>query len=478
MKLKHIIPALAIFILPHSYGLAQNNIVTLFDGTNLKNWKSTDHKVPFKIEESSLVSYGNAGSIFYTSKDDQFKDFELSCQIKTELNASADLLFHTAATNGRDLPKGYAIRIKNTYDGINSGENMKLTGSIDRIRNIFYPMVDDNQWFTLKVAVQNKQIKVYLNNILVNDYKEPDAPWRPEDLRTRILSQGTIGICSIKGSVFFKNMVLIRKQAETAPSQLVDWEYDKKITQLHATNFPLIDFHVHLKGGLTIQDVVNISQSKGINYGVAANCGLRFPVTNNQELNTYLNSLQNAPIFKGMQAEGREWMTLFSPDTAARFDYIFTDAMTWTNSKGMRMRLWIKEETEVGDPDTFMEELVGKIEQILQEPIDIYVNASYIPDEILTRYNALWTEVRMNRVINALVKNKVALEISARYKIPSIDFIKKAKAAGVKFTFGTNNVVKDDLEYAYCFKMMDEAGITASDMWMPRQQGEKKIQKK
>jgi hypothetical protein len=241
-------------------------------------------------------------------------------------------------------------------------------------------------------------------------------------------------------------------------------------------NFPLIDFHVHLKDGLTIQEAVNLSQAKGLNYGVAANCGLKFPVTNNTQLNNYLDSIQHAAIFKGMQAEGREWMTLFSPDTAARFDYIFTDAMTRTNKNGKRMRLWIKEETEVGDPQKFMEELTGKIEQILKEPIDIYVNPTYIPDEIAARYDELWTNERMDRVINALVKNNVAFEINSRYKLPGIDFIKKAKAAGVKFTFGSNNVVRGDLQYDYCFKVMNEVGLTAADMWMPRKPGERKIQ--
>ena len=76
-----------------------------------------------------------------------------------------------------------------------------------------------------------------------------------------------------------------------------------------------------------------------------------------------------------MQAEGREWQELFSKETIAQFDYVFTDAMTWTNDDGERMRLWIKEETEVGDPQKFMEQLVSQIESIVRnEPINIYVN--------------------------------------------------------------------------------------------------------
>jgi histidinol phosphatase-like PHP family hydrolase len=72
----------------------------------------------------------------------------------------------------------------------------------------------------------------------------------------------------------------------------------------------------------------------------------------------------------------------------------------------------------------------------------------------------------------------VALEINARYKIPSIAFIKRAKAAGVKFTFGTNNVKNDDLNrLEYCLKVIREAGLNTEDIFMPRSRPDRKILK-
>jgi hypothetical protein len=83
--------------------------------------------------------------------------------------------------------------------------------------------------------------------------------------------------------------------------------------------------------------------------------------------------MKGQPVFLGMQAEGREWVSMFSRETRARFDYVFTDSMTWTNPAGKRMRLWIPEEVEVGgDPEAFMDLLVAKTVEILEkEPIDI-----------------------------------------------------------------------------------------------------------
>ncbi len=132
-----------------------------------------------------------------------------------------------------------------------------------------------------------------------------------------------------------------------------------------------------------------------------------------------------------MQCEGREWITLFSPAAISKFDYIFTDAMTWTDNKGRRMRLWIPAETFVDDEQQFMEMLVGKIEAILnKEPVDIHVNPTYLPGVIAADYDRLWTPERMDRVIKALKDNDVALEINARFKIPSIAFIKRARCCG------------------------------------------------
>ncbi|HWS01476.1 MAG TPA: hypothetical protein VN249_12720, partial [Prolixibacteraceae bacterium] len=75
--------------------------------------------------------------------------------------------------------------------------------------------------------------------------------------------------------------------------------------------------------------------------------------------------------------------------------------------------------------------------------------------------------------------NQVALEINSRYSIPSIAFIKKAKASGVKFSFGTNNAKNDDLNrLEYSIRVIKEAGLTINDMFLPRPRAERKILKK
>jgi histidinol phosphatase-like PHP family hydrolase len=74
----------------------------------------------------------------------------------------------------------------------------------------------------------------------------------------------------------------------------------------------------------------------------------------------------------------------------------------------------------------------------------------------------------MRRVIEAAVRNRVAIEINDRFRLPSAAFIRLAKQAGARFTFGTNNGGKDDLgSLSYGVRMVGECGLKWQDLWVP-----------
>ncbi len=243
----------------------------------------------------------------------------------------------------------------------------------------------------------------------------------------------------------------------------------QKIDSLNKAGFEITDYHSHLKGGLTMEQLLEHSAKTGISYGVAVNGGIGFPVQNDTTLSAYYRSVNHYPVFHGLQGEGREWVSLFSVDSVALFDYSFTDAMTFTDADGNRNRLWIKEETHVKDPQVFMEYLVAQIETIIaNEKVSIYVNPTFLPDTLKSQYDALWTPERMNRVIAVLKNNSVALEINSRLRIPSPAFIKLAKEAGIKFTMGTNNTDANLGYLEYGLDMITECNLTPEDFWKCR----------
>ena len=119
-----------------------------------------------------------------------------------------------------------------------------------------------------------------------------------------------------------------------------------------------------------------------------------------------------------------------------------------------------------------MDMLVDRTVKILNtEPIDVYVNPTFLPASIAADYDQLWTEARMTRVIDAAVKNRVAIEINARYKLPSEAFLRLAKAKGAKFTFGTNNGGANDLgDWSYPLEMQKKLDLKWPDMFVPGHQ--------
>lgn len=136
-------------------------------------------------------------------------------------------------------------------------------------------------------------------------------------------------------------------------------------------------------------------------------------------------------------------------------------------------------EVHVDDEQDFMDMLVRRIEGVMAEPIDIYVNPTFLPARIADKYEQLWTDRRMDRVIAAAVQHGVAIEINARYKLPSKEFILKAKEAGVKFACGTNNTGPNDLgNLEYCRRMIRECGLTKDDFFVPRPRDQKRIHRR
>jgi hypothetical protein len=341
------------------------------------------------------------------------------------------------------------------------------------VRNIIKPLASENEWFKMEIDVIGKKVQVFVNNTPVVEYIEPLKPYRIEANKNMLLSNGLLAfVNNSDGIISIKNLEIeIPDKAsydiEKQLSEAIDEETDP-IIKLHQDNFPVVDYHVHLKGGLTKEQAKKQSRKLGINYCIAPNCGLKFPISTNEEIISYLDTMRTEPFVLAMQAEGREWVDIFSQEARDEFDYVFTDAMTIFDHKGRRSRLWIPEETFVDvDHQTFMDMMVDRICGVLKEPADIYVNPCYLPEELQKDYDSLWTEERMNKFIDALVESGKALEINELYNIPNKAILQKAKDAGVKFTFGSNNVTPNVSDLSYSLKMKEELGLKAEDMYKP-----------
>jgi len=448
----------------------------IFDGKTLGGWKKTsENPGSISIENGAIKCSGPRAHLFY---EGEYKNFEFETEVKTLAHSNSGIFIQSRYQEKGWPQSGYEIQVNNSYRGSGKHPERRKTGSIYNIRNVYYPLVEDNEWFKMRIKVVENFIEVYVNDVKVNEYIEPEDPWRPRGGEGLRLGEGTFALQAHDpgSTTYYRNIKVKALPDGEKKEPATDKEWDTMVTKLMRAGFPLVDYHVHLKGGLTLDEAVENSQRLGINYGIAPNCGFHFPVTNDSSLNDYIEDVEGSPIFKGMQAEGREWVTLFSPEAVAKFDYVFTDVMTFTDYKGRRTRIWMPDEVWVDDKQQFMDQLVNKIEAVFsQEPVDIYVNPTVLPKVIDDEYDMLWTEERMKRVIKVLVENDIALEINARYKVPKPKMIKMAKEAGVKFTFGTNNSGRDLGRLEYCIQMISECGLSPNDMFEIRPDDQKPV---
>jgi hypothetical protein len=216
--------------------------------------------------------------------------------------------------------------------------------------------------------------------------------------------------------------------APTGAAPRVDEVY-REVINIGRHNVPMVDYHVNLKGGLTLDAALEKSRRDGIEYGIVAG-GTR--------------SMQHQPAFLGLPAPAA------SQRTAALFDYILSDSAGWTHDQDMDSRV------------------ARAVDTLEREPMDIWASPTYLPPALAKDYDALWTEQRRKKVIDAAARNQVAIEINNRYRIPSSTFLRESKAAGCKFCFGSNNARASDLgRCEYGIEMLHECKLDWRDFFVP-----------
>lgn len=401
-----------------------------------------------------------------------FQDFTLTGEAFLSPGASGCIVFHTDEENGG----GYEVVLHNgPIDG-----TLK-TGSLSSVRNLYRSLVADSTWFPFELCVSGKNVRMDTDGTTVICYNEPKNPYRIPEFANRVLGHGSIAFRCDKGTIRLRNLRTAKlegPQVNKTTSQQsdefmpIDEQHDG-IIRLQQHFFPVIDYHVHLKGGLTKEQAHAMSMAYGINYGVAPNAGeggVGRMLADDDEVYAYYDEVKGLPFLCGVQGEGRRWITTFSKEALGIFDYLFTDAMTIRDQAGRIVRLYHPEEVirDGLSEEEYMDVIVDQTVKILaNEPADIYANPTYLPDDMQAHYDALWTDERVNRVLDVLEKNHIALEINPRYRIPSMKIIRMAKARGLHFTFGTNNVDADFGRLEYCLEAIKECGLTAEDIWFP-----------
>lgn len=396
----------------------------------------------------------------------EYKNFILKGQARTEEGSEAAIYFHLEAQKS-----GYEVALRNgPIDG-----TIK-TGSLKSVRNLYRSLAEDGEWFDFEIAVRDKNIVIAINGTNVVWYTEPMTPYRTLANEYLRIGKGPIAIRGKQGKVEFRALHLEPLSLEARNVDDVEMPVNERtdgVIRFQQRNFPVIDYHVHLKGGLTKEMAYQMSLRYGINYGVAPNAGeggVGRMLANDEEVYEYYDEVKDMPFLRGVQGEGRRWTHTFSQEALGKFDYLFTDAMTIVDHKGRISRIYRPEEVDFSGltKEQYMDHLVDQTVKILtNEPADIYANPTYLPHEMQADYANYWTDERINKVLDVLVEHGIALEINPTLRLPSTKIVRMAKERGVKFTFGSNNANADFGKLEYCFEVVNACRLTKDDMWFP-----------
>ena len=255
-----------------------------------------------------------------------------------------------------------------------------------------------------------------------------------------------------------------------------DWLYPQTETMdaLSATasarGLTLTDQHIHLRGGMTVEKAAQRERYSGIRSAVLENHGREWPISNNDTLATFIEEnsgriVNGHRIAVGIQVNDRDWFKQIDPVLLKRLDFVLADTMIMgVNAEGKPRRLWLAD-VSIDNPEAWMEEYMAHNLQILDEPVSILANPTYLPACIANRYDELWTEVRMKTIIAKAVEKGVAIEVQAGSAFPKSSFLRLAKSMGAKFSFGTNNhddKVKDLSAWLNAIELLD---LRPENLW-------------
>ena len=172
----------------------------LFDGKSLDGWKASEDKAAFTVEDGCIVTFTDAkkaaaekwkkSHLFYAGPvaNANFKNFELSLDIKVAPKGNSGVYFHTAFQETGWPAKGYEVQVNNTHKDVKKGAGLYA------VKDNLEPPAKDNEWYTMVVRVEGKRVQTFVNGKQIIDYTEEANPERRPDMKGRLISNGTFAL--------------------------------------------------------------------------------------------------------------------------------------------------------------------------------------------------------------------------------------------------------------------------------------------
>ena len=233
--------------------------------------------------------------------------------------------------------------------------------------------------------------------------------------------------------------------------------------------FPIYDLHMRLSA--SAQDMENKAKTTGFaSFGILQNLSPT-GIETNDDLQKFIDGVKNHPCYMGLKPTAPGWSKNFSKELIDRFDYILMAPQYIPDGNKYGDLMEVKDfNCYIDDPEDFMKRNVEWYLKILNhedDPLDILGWPLFLPLSIQREYYMLWTRERMEKIVEAARKNRIALEINDLAHTPHAEFILMAKKAGVKFTFGSDTGDQRSFRLDYCKEVAKLCNLTEDDFFIP-----------
>lgn len=200
------IPVLFTYAKTKQHQSKKDEWISLFDGKTLNGWQVGNNAETFSVKDGVIVVHGKTAHLFYDgdANNHNFKNFEFKTQVMTMPGSNSGIYFHTQYQQGGWPSKGYEVQVNNSHT------DWKRTGSLYNIVDVRDKIVPDSVWYTERIKVEGKHVQIWVNDKQTVDYTEPANVERSDDMKGRILSNGTFALQGHDPNsiVYFKDIMV------------------------------------------------------------------------------------------------------------------------------------------------------------------------------------------------------------------------------------------------------------------------------
>ena len=185
----------------------------LFNGKDLTGWKATRNPDAWGVEDGMIKCTPAKGGNLCT--EDQFGDFELELEYKTEPQVNSGVFFRIVDLNDC-VHTGYEIQILDTH-----GKQELGTHDSGALYDMLAPRVNAvkpaGEWNSMRIRAQGAEVQVDLNDqrVIEANVDDWDTPGKNPDGTDNkftkhawkdLPKRGHIGLQDHNGVIWFKNI--------------------------------------------------------------------------------------------------------------------------------------------------------------------------------------------------------------------------------------------------------------------------------